>query len=409
VSRVPLSPAPRILLISNGHGEDLNGGLIADGLRQCSPGLELAALPIVGAGSAYGRRGLPLLYQGRTLPSGGMVYQGLNIWKDLAAGWLQQSLAQLWTAWRQGRHYDLVVSIGDHVPLIFALLTGRPTVVFLVSTSSFYEGRLRLSALTRWCCRRRRVRVVLTRDAFSARDLQAQGLAKALFRGYPIMDMPAPDPGQVARESGTSTLALVPGSRFPEALHNLVLMLRLCSQLGGLAGDGRWRFLVAVVESPHWRDLEPLAASVGWQLNLADGVLRSASGQLEVRLLPGALASILAASDLVVGMAGTAVEQAVGFGRPVVQLVGRGPQFSYAFAESQMRLLGPTVHTVGRRPAERGELQEAADLILRLLADADLPARCAQAAVERVGSPGGSRRIAETVLDTLAQARPELS
>lgn len=409
MSRVPLSPAPRILLISNGHGEDLNGGLIADGLRQCSPRLELAALPIVGAGSAYGRRGLPLLYQGRTLPSGGMVYQGFNLWKDLAAGWLQQSLAQLWTAWRRGRHYDLVVSIGDHVPLIFALLTGRPTVVFLVSTSSFYEGRLRLSALTRWCCRRRRVRVVLTRDAFSARDLQAQGLTKALFRGYPIMDMPAPDPGQVARQEGTRTLALVPGSRFPEALHNLVLMLRLCSQLGGLAGDGRWRFLVAVVESPHWRELAPLAASFGWQLDPADGVLRSAADPLEVRLLPGALASILAASDLVVGMAGTAVEQAVGFGRPVVQLVGRGPQFSYAFAESQMRLLGPTVHTVGRRPAERGELQVAADLILRLLADADLPARCAEAAVERVGPPGGSRRIAETVLETLAQERPELS
>lgn len=405
MSRVPLSPAPRILLISNGHGEDLNGGLIADGLRQCSPGLELAALPIVGDGSAYGRRGLPLLFQGRTLPSGGMVYQGLNIWKDLAAGWLQQSLAQLWTAWRQGRHYDLVVSIGDHVPLIFALLTGRPTVVFLVSTSSFYEGRLRLSALTRWCCRRWRVRVVLTRDAFSARDLQAQGLAKALFRGYPIMDMPPPDPGQVARQEGTRTLALVPGSRFPEALHNLVLMLRLCSQLGGLAGDGRWRFLVAVVESPHWRELEPLAASVGWQVDLAGGALRSASARLEVRLLPGGLASILAASDLVVGMAGTAVEQAVGFGLPVVQLVGRGPQFSYAFAESQMRLLGPTVHTVGRRPAERGELQEAADLILRLLADADLPARCAEAALERVGPPGGSRRIAETVLDTLAEGR----
>lgn len=405
MSRVPLSPAPRILLISNGHGEDLNGGLIADGLRQCAPGVELAALPIVGAGSAYGRRALPLLFQGRTLPSGGMVYQGLNIWKDLAAGWLQQSVAQLWTAWRQGRHYDLVVSIGDHVPLIFALLTGRPTVVFLVSTSSFYEGRLRLSALTRWCCRRRRVRVVLTRDAFSARDLQAQGLAKALFRGYPIMDMPPPDPGQVARQEGTRTLALVPGSRFPEALHNLVLMLRLCSQLGGLAGDGRWRFLVAVVESPHWRELEPLAASVGWQVDLAGGALRSASARLEVRLLPGGLASILAASDLVVGMAGTAVEQAVGFGLPVVQLVGRGPQFSYAFAESQMRLLGPTVHTVGRRPAEHGELQEAADLILRLLADVDLPARCAEAALERVGPPGGSRRIAETVLDTLAEGR----
>ena len=108
-------------------------------------------------------------------------------------------------------------------------------------------------------------------------------------------------------------------------------------------------------------------------------------------------------------MAGTAVEQAVGFGLPVVQLVGRGPQFSYAFAESQNRLLGPTVHTVGRRPAEAGELREAAELILRLLADVDLRDRCSQAALERVGAPGGSRRIAETVLEAWAQTRPGLS
>jgi uncharacterized protein (TIGR03492 family) len=292
------------------------------------------------------------------------------------------------------------VSVGDHVPLIFALLTGRPTAVFLVSTSSFYEGRLRLSALTRWCCRRRRVKLVLTRDAFTARDLQAQGLAKARFRGYPIMDLPPPDRGQAARREGTHTLALVPGSRFPEALHNLVLMLRLCDQLGARASDRPWRFLVPVVESPHWRELEPLAAAVGWRL--VNQVLHSAQGALEVRLLPGALPSILAASDLVVGMAGTAVEQAVGYGLPVVQLVGSGPQFTYAFAESQNRLLGPTVHTVGRRPAEDGELREAAGLILRLLADSGLRERCAQAALERVGAPGGSRRIAETLLEILA-------
>ncbi len=408
MSHVPVPPAPRILLISNGHGEDLNGGLIADGLRQCAPPITLAALPIVGAGSAYRRRGIPLLHEGRTLPSGGMVYQGLNLWKDLAAGWLQQSLAQLRVARREGRRFDLVVSVGDHVPLIFALLTGRPTVVFLVSTSSFYEGRLRLSALTRWGCRRRRVRVVLTRDAFTARDLQAQGLGKALYRGYPIMDLPPPDPRQVARLESTRTLALVPGSRFPEALHNLVLMLRLCSHLGRLAGDGRWRFLVALVESPHWQELAPLAAAAGWQL-VEKGVLRSADGALQVQLLPRALPAILAASDLVVGMAGTAVEQAVGFGLPVVQLVGRGPQFSYAFAESQNRLLGPTVHTVGRRPAETGELREAAELIQRLLADVDLRDRCAQAALERVGAPGGSRRIAETVLEAWAQTRPGVS
>ena len=74
-----------------------------------------------------------------------------------------------------------------------------------------------------------------------------------------------------------------------------------------------------------------------------------------------------------------------------------------------MRLLGPTVHTVGRRPAETADLREAAGLIVRLLADPDLPQHCAQAARERVGPPGGSRRIAETVLEALTEGRPGLS
>ena len=48
-------------------------------------------------------------------------------------------------------------------------------------------------------------------------------------------------------------------------------------------------------------------------------------------------------------------------------------------------------------------------VILRLLADPARPERCARAAVERVGPAGGSRRIAETVLETPAQGLAALS
>ena len=52
---------------------------------------------------------------------------------------------------------------------------------------------------------------------------------------------------------------------------------------------------------------------------------------------------MLQQSDLVIGMAGTAIEQAVGLAKPVLQVPGQGPQFTAAFAEAQRRLLGPTV------------------------------------------------------------------
>ena len=42
-------------------------------------------------------------------------------------------------------------------------------------------------------------------------------------------------------------------------------------------------------------------------------------------------------------MAGTAAEQAIGLGKPVIQIEGKGPQFTKSFAEAQRRLLGKYV------------------------------------------------------------------
>jgi uncharacterized protein (TIGR03492 family) len=399
-----LAPAGDLLVISNGHGEDVNGGLIIEALQALAPGLVLAALPIVGGGGAYRRRGLPLLVQGRDLPSGGMVYQGWNLWRDLAAGLIGQTLAQIRAARVAGRRFRLVLSVGDHVPLLFAWLSGRPTVVFLVSTSSYYEGRLRLSPVTRWLCERRAVKLVLTRDAFTARDLQQQGLAKARFLGYPIMDPLAsgPDATQPGSEApmvpqATLTLALLPGSRQPEAQANLALMLLVCERLVQIAPDQPWVFEAAVVPGTAGPELDQLLAPLGWRAEA--GVL--VKGAVRVLLRSDAFATILRRARLVLGMAGTAVEQAVGLGKPVVQLVGRGPQFSYAFAEAQMRLLGEAVFTVGNQPAGTREIHGAADLIVQLLADPDLPQLCHQCGLERVGPPGGSRAIARAVLEQL--------
>jgi uncharacterized protein (TIGR03492 family) len=391
--------APSILLISNGHGEDLNGGLIAERLKALRPDLRLAALPIVGRGQAYTRRGIPLLHQGKSLPSGGMVYQQGNIWRDLRAGLLVQTLRQAIAAWRHRRHIDLVLCVGDHVPMAFALLTCRPTVAFLVSTSSFYEGRMRIPAVTRWFCQRRLTRAILTRDAYTATDLRAQGLVKARFCGYPIMDLPQAPGDADPAAPGVARLALLPGSRLPEARHNLVLMLRLCAHIQAAKPSRVLQVQAAVVDGVIGSELDRLAAALGWSA-VPDG-LRSPGGHLVVAIRHGAFAEILHGSQLAVGMAGTAVEQAVGLGLPVVQIVGAGPQFTYAFAESQMRLLGSAVHTVGHGPAGEAELQQAADLVWRLLDDPAVQAHCREVGLERVGAPGGSEGIARAVLAQL--------
>ncbi|MBE9174195.1 hypothetical protein IQ225_00495 [Synechocystis salina LEGE 06155] len=43
----------KILFITNGHGEDLNAGLIIDALQRRSPEFDLFALPLVGEGKNH--------------------------------------------------------------------------------------------------------------------------------------------------------------------------------------------------------------------------------------------------------------------------------------------------------------------------------------------------------------------
>ncbi|MEA5411326.1 sugar synthetase, partial [Synechococcus sp. BA-120 BA3] len=45
--------SPRLLVLSNGHGEDLIALRLIEALRRQAPGLEVDVLPLVGVGQAY--------------------------------------------------------------------------------------------------------------------------------------------------------------------------------------------------------------------------------------------------------------------------------------------------------------------------------------------------------------------
>ena len=51
----------RILFISNGHGEDNHSAHIIRSLRELEPDIEVAAIPIVGAGNAYRQIDVPIV------------------------------------------------------------------------------------------------------------------------------------------------------------------------------------------------------------------------------------------------------------------------------------------------------------------------------------------------------------
>lgn len=402
-----------LLLLSNGHGEDLSGALLGRELRRL--GLAVEAMPLVGHGGAYRQEGIAVV-GGRTreFSTGGLGYTSLaGRLTELRQGQPAYLLQQLLWLWRQRGRYDLVVAVGDLVPVLATWLMGRPAAVYLVAYSSHYEGRLRLPFPCGWLLRARCWRAIWSRDALTAADLSAQLGRAVSFLGNPFLDLVAADGERPSRSESCQSLALLPGSRLPEAARNLSLMLRLLPLLPARLQDpGRLRLQAALVGALPAKAVAALAEPLGWRQKPADADRDDGApwvlchGSLRLQLHWGRFAPVLRGSDLVLSMTGTAAEQAVGLGLPVLQLAGGGPQFTAGFAEAQRRLLGPGVVCAPGAVGEEASLRRAAELAAALLERQGDPEagpawrrQLQQLAVERIGAPGGSERLAAAIMD----------
>jgi len=92
--------------------------------------------------------------------------------------------------------------------------------------------------------------------------------------------------------------------------------------------------------------------------------------------------------------AGTATEQLVGLGIPALSLPGRGPQFTFAFAMRQSRLLGGSVI-----PCKTQEMM--AMKLQFLFADETSRKNVGKIGSRRMGPEGGSSHLAALVLEFL--------
>jgi uncharacterized protein (TIGR03492 family) len=390
----------RVLFISNGHGEDLNACEVIKALRQKYPEVETIALPIVGEGNYYRRAGVAIATQTKILPSGGFAYMSVQKQiEDFQSGLINLTWQQIKAARECSKTCDFVFATGDVVPALFAYLTGLPYAMFLVATSGFYENRYVPNWPQALMMRSPRCRQIFAKDAYSAELIRQRGYANTSCLGYPIMDVLEPTGKDLYLQPDAPMIALLAGSRLPEAAENLALQLRLCVAITKELAPHPVQFRAAIV--PSMTPLLPeIAAQSGWQYT--DGKLYQETSELQVLCFSDAFADILQQCDLVIGMAGTAVEQAVGLGKPIVQIIGNGPQFSYRFAEAQQRLLGLSAQTIGKEPATPKILQEAAQCVKRTLSDLDYLERCKQNGMERVGAKGASERLADAIAQILA-------
>jgi uncharacterized protein (TIGR03492 family) len=403
-----------LLVLSNGHGEDLIALRILEALHRLCPGLRLRVLPMVGTGATFTaaeqagwieRVGPPA-----ELPSGGFSNQSLRgLLADLSSGLALLSWRQWRCLRRERKRVDAVLAVGDLLPLLMAWGAGRP-FGFVGTPKSDYTWRsgpgrspsdryhrLKGSEWDPWewlLMRSRRCRLVAMRDRITARGLQRHRV-RAEAPGNPMMDGFRATPVPAALERCRRILLLC-GSRMPEALRNAE---RLLQALEGWPSPVPIALLMATGSQPEQQPLAALVTRLGYRPcpPPADALGASACWVNGVQLLllgRGRFQDWASWAEVGLATAGTATEQLVGLGVPSLSLPGPGPQFTRAFATRQSRLLGGAVRSC----------RNAADLrqhLAALLESARLREELGRVGRQRMGPPGGSAALAQRIQQQL--------
>ena len=107
--------------------------------------------------------------------------------------------------------------------------------------------------------------------------------------------------------------------------------------------------------------------------------------------------NILSKSDFAISMSGTAAEQAVGLSKPVIQLEGKGPQFTKTFAEAQRRLLGQHVYCFTNYSNKNEQIDGTVNLIIKIMylmkLDNSFLKSCKDNARNRLGNKNATVKI----------------
>ncbi|MBI5400102.1 hypothetical protein HZB07_05800 [Candidatus Saganbacteria bacterium] len=355
----------KILIITNGHGEDI---VAAELIKRLPADYNIKVLPLVGSGAAFAGLNVSILGERKKLASGGFSLRNFSyLLKDLAQGLAGQTWRQLKLLRGLRSQIDLTIAIGDLVPMIGALTIGCPWIFVGVNKSAYYKKfGSNYTPWERWLLQR--ARKVFVRDKATEIDLH-QGMFKvqsAEYAGNPLLDASGKMTNvqcQMSNE-GNIIIGFLPGTR-DDAKLNIEDFEKLAIEIN--KNGNKFKFLIAAkIES-----IPPLFKKVSF-------------------------AECLAQADIVIGLSGTGNEQAAGYGIPVISFYGRGSQYNKKFAEAQKELLGDALLLI-----PDPQPTKVATAILALLANSGQIAKMSTTGKERMGKPGAGQKITAAIIDLM--------
>ncbi len=200
----------RILFITNGHGEDLVAAEIIKKFgREAAP----TVFPVVGEGKIFESLNIQVLGPKRKLPSGGFSLRNLfYLAQDIYAGLTKDTLEKIRILRGLRGNFDLVVAIGDIVPIIGALMVKAPFIFVGVNKSSYYKWfGFNYTPWEKLLLQKHALKVFV-RDKATERSLKSYGvkIPSAEYAGNPLMDCI----GKIPTKVGEGVrIGFLPGTR----------------------------------------------------------------------------------------------------------------------------------------------------------------------------------------------------
>ena len=381
-----------VFFVSNGYGEDSIAISIVQSIADKSPETSIYALPLVGAGKSYETVPCEIVGPRTVMPSGGVIPGNMpNLIKDAKSGLLSLTFKQLKIMSEISAKSFVTVAVGDIYPTILAALSvSSPTLMIATAKSNYVSPHNFFERfLMRWICS-----YVFARDEVTAENLR-QSKVRALWVGNAMMDCLSPIGFDFNLTSDTSLIALFPGSRqtafedFPVILGAVELLDR--------DFEAPLSFACAIAPSIDLKELTNSLRPLGWTFAIGEELPGGRvdylkKGNITIYLLKGAVGDILKECKLVIGQAGTANEQAVGLGKPVVTFDSYSQGKMGWYRMRQKCLLGDSISVV-----EKDSIKIAKEAS-NILTDRKLYEKMTKIGFERMGPSGGADKMADYIL-----------
>lgn len=356
-----------VVVLSNSYGEDRSGTLITKELKGLDERIKVRAFPLISFGEEYRKRKIKVIGGHPPPPSGGFLLKSArNFLADITeVSFLPFVYMDRLRAYKEKT--DILIVVGDVPLLVLGCIPLRQKAYFLDQCkSSYIHPHLPFERFIL----RRIVKKVFTHDKITADDLRKRGI-DAEFAGNPMMD-DLSEEKKYSPPKGKLLVGFLPGSR-KEAYNNMKRIAEIIRKL--INFDKKLHFAVALSGTLDKRKIKEMISDLKGKVDICYGCF----------------VDIVKKSQIIISLGGTASEQSLYLGTPVVSFPGSGAQNTRRRLKGQKKLLGEAFIMLDCQPAK------IAEKIIELIYNKKKLKRLKEIGEKRAGESGGAKKIAQYI------------